>query len=276
MRGRRSDFWRFGAVVVLAAVIAAGAACKKEDKRSARGKRDRQGQSQRLKDAKRPGADRRGSKRAEAKPDRGERASGQKPGAGRREAKHGRGQRGQSKASNPRKQSRLRSSSKRVSPYPRLESIRLEVPPGWRPYYVKDRSAGLRASYRLAALPADSEDVLVYLEHAPTIRGREPAMLAGWFGQALALNSAVQSPESMNVRPDSMGAVSITLAEMEGAPRRVGQPTTDEAVARHTVLIAILEHADGPHVIRAWGPSASVRRWHESIMSYIRSVRPAT
>lgn len=232
--------WRFpvsylAAMAAISIGLNLGMACKKE--RPGRGSRDRQAQSQKN--------------------------------------KGGGAKRGASKSPRSRGRNSSESSAKRSLSYPSLESIHLDVPKGWSRYLVKDPTIGLRASYRLPGVLPDSDDVLVLLEHVPGIKGREQAMIAGWFGQELVLAGSVPTAEEMNLHEVRAGEITVTIAEMVGARRRVGASSAESPAVRHMVIVAILDHPNGPHVVRAGGPARSLRRWHKSVLTYINSVRIA-
>lgn len=235
MSRRRFPVLYTAAVAALAIGMALGVACKKESKHSGRGSRDRQAQSQKNKGG---GAKRGGAKSARSR---------------------NRGGRG--------------ASAKHTLTFPPLESIQLEVPKGWSRYYVKEPTTGLRASYRLPGVSPDSEDVIVRLDHVPGIRGREQAMLIRWFWQELVFSGSAPTAEAMNIHQVPLGGITVTIAEMVGARRRDSGSRTEDPPVRHMVVIAILNHPDGPHVVRASGPAQSLRKWYKSILTYIRSAR---
>ena len=166
-------------------------------------------------------------------------------------------------------------SPKRVAMYPPLESIQLDVPKGWGRYYVKQPTAGLRASYRLPGASPDSEGVIVRLDHVPGIKGREQAMLAGWFGAELVLSRSVPTAAEMNLREIRAGEITITMAEMAGPRKHIGASPSKSPPVRHVVIIAILDHPNGPHLVRAGGPAQGLKKWQHSVMTYINSVRMA-
>ena len=231
----RRPAFYLAAMAALSIGLGLGVACKKEQ--SGRGSRGRQAQSQK---------------------DKG-----------------GGAKRGASKSSRSRGRNRRAASATNVLTYPLLESIKLDVPKGWSRYYVKKPTTGLRASFRLPGVGPDSDDGLVLLEHAPGIKGREQAMIAGWFVQELALPRSIPTAEEMNIREVRAGEITVTMAEMVGPRRRIGAPPSDLPAVRHMVIIAILDHPNGPHVVRAGGPAQSLRRWHKSILTYINSARIA-
>ncbi|MCH7721353.1 MAG: hypothetical protein IH988_10270 [Planctomycetes bacterium] len=233
-RWRRPAFY-LAAMAALSIGLGLGVACKKESKHSGRGSRERQAQSQKNKD----GGARRGGANTARSRNRG----------GRRE------------------------SAKKAVSYPPLESIQLVVPKGWHRYPVKEPTGGLRASYRLPGALTDPGDVLVLLEYVPGIRRHEQAMLIKWFGKELALTHSVPTAEAMKVREVPLGKMTVTIAEMSGKRRRAGGSRTEDSPVRHMVVIAILDHPDGPHVVRASGPAESFLKQYKSILTYIQSAR---
>lgn len=98
-------------------------------------------------------------------------------------------------------------------------------------------------------------------------------MLIGWFGQELALSRSIPSADDLNLREVALGGITVTIAEMVGARRRDGGSRTEDPLGRHMVVIAILDHPDGPHVVRASGPAESFLKQYKSILTYIQSAR---
>ncbi|HRX84499.1 MAG TPA: hypothetical protein P5572_05715 [Phycisphaerae bacterium] len=145
-----------------------------------------------------------------------------------------------------------------------FEGLTLTPPDGWKPF---DASGGMMAPVAAFLLPpADGAtgDTEARLTYFPNMHGMPAQMnLDRWFGQ-------VQQPDGKatkdvaKVEEFDAGGAKITVADMTGT---IGGQTDQRMIA------AIIEHPKGPHFLKVAGPAATVAKWHDSVIDYLKSAK---
>lgn len=260
-------------LAILALGLLVGAGCKKERGRSRGSGPSARSQAKAgtARHAKSGGKTKRGNKKANA----GKRNQGRKANASgkKRQTSRNRNKKaGKSSSTRENGDSRTAGGSALEASSKALDGIRLTVPMGWLVSEMDDNEAGIRACYRLPKSMADHDDVTVVVVHIPTIRGQEKEQLLEWFEKKL-LPDGIPLVEAVHQRTVALTGIHVTIAEMTGTLVDDERRDAGFEVQPYRMLVAILDHPQGPHVVRIIGPASSFRNWEATMMKFLGSAR---
>lgn len=145
-----------------------------------------------------------------------------------------------------------------------FEGLTLTPPKEWLPF---DASSGMMPPVAAFLLPpaegaeGDTEARLTYFPNMINMPIEQN--LDRWFNQ-------VQQPDGKltkdvaKVENFEAGGAQITVADMTGSIN---------GVAGQRMIAAQIAHPKGPHFLKVAGPEATVAKWHDAIIDYLKSAQ---
>jgi len=161
---------------------------------------------------------------------------------------------------------------KESSPPPPLKGIEFTLKPNWPSF----DGANVGTKYRLGYALGDKTSgkftpKLVVLQWS----GRQvesKTVIDRWAGEFVAGNNDQPKP-TVKVAEIEVENLNVKLVDISGVyqPSEKQPPRPD-----YRFIGAIIDHDEGPTVVRAMGPSETIDNYYEQIMEFIRSVRTAS
>ena len=154
-----------------------------------------------------------------------------------------------------------------------LVGIKLTTPKGWIP--LAPRASGGAFSVKPAAafvLPrakGDAEDATVRVTHFPGMKNVPvSAQLDRWYNQFVQPTGKPTKDVAIT-ESYAIGGATVTVTDIPGTMRS-GQ---GGGKANYRMIAAVIEHPKGPHFVKVVGPSATIDKWKDSIIAYVKSVQ---
>ncbi|MFQ5461104.1 MAG: hypothetical protein ACE5E5_00590 [Phycisphaerae bacterium] len=150
--------------------------------------------------------------------------------------------------------------------------ISFTVPAGWVPQVVEPGPLAAKASYKLTG---DGAGCTVRVTHYPNMRGREGMddfNIKRWVSQVKKPDGSPMTRADARIENINLGAVQVILVDLEGT---ISAGMSGGAAASGRRMInAIVKHANGPHFVKAIGPSAAMAKSADAIKAFIKSAKP--
>lgn len=147
-----------------------------------------------------------------------------------------------------------------------FEGVRLTPDTGWKAMRPKASAGGISSAIAIFVLPGEGgepSDATVRMTYFPGMRNIPiDSNLARWHR---ALSQPDGKPTASVATTETFtteGGVKVTATDFTGS---LGQATGLRMVA------AELAHPKGPHYLKILGPEATIAKWHDSIMAYMKS-----
>ncbi len=147
--------------------------------------------------------------------------------------------------------------------------IKFTTPKGWQavkpaaPSNSAFAVAGPVAVFKLEKVNEKSSDAIVRLTHFPGMKDIPvQAQLDRWYGMVSQPDGG-STRDASNLESWEANGVKVTVADMTGT--MPAEPGTVRMIA------AAIEHANGPHFLKAVGPADTMERWANSVMEYLKS-----
>jgi hypothetical protein len=157
-----------------------------------------------------------------------------------------------------------------------FDGIALTPPDGWQA--MKPTASGSAMSFTpnavfvLPKVEGDAEDGEARLTHFPGMKNiPAEANLNRWYAQ-FTQPSGKPTSEVAVTQSFVVEGVTVTLADMSGT-MVTGMGGGGESKPNYRMLAAIIDHPQGPHFLTVKGPAATMERWRESVVEYLKSVK---
>jgi len=152
--------------------------------------------------------------------------------------------------------------------------ITFTVPADWAPQVVEPGPLAAKAAY---TLPGAGEACTVRVTHFPNMRGREGMddfNIKRWLSQVKKPDGSPMTRADAKIENIDLGSVQVILVDLEGT---ISAGMSGGAAASGRRMInAIVKHANGPHFVKAIGPSAAMKESADAIRAFIKSAKTAT
>lgn len=149
-----------------------------------------------------------------------------------------------------------------------LDGITMVVPAGWVVEPIQPGPMAAKAVFRLPRAEGDDEDAEVRVTYFPKMKGMDDANIQRWLGQVKHSDGSSYTREEANVSVTESGSVRVTMLDMRGT---VSATMRGEPKANHRMIAAIIDHPEGPHFAVAAGPEATMAKWHDEIVTFLKS-----
>ena len=128
-----------------------------------------------------------------------------------------------------------------------------------------------KAIYQIPGDQGDSALCEVRITYFPNMKGMDQANIKRWVSSVTLPSGQPAGSNDAAVEKHQLGAVTITTVDISGtikAGMRAPTGTPDQRL-----IAAIMDHPQGPHFIKALGPSGAMAPAAESIMAFIKSAK---
>lgn len=125
-----------------------------------------------------------------------------------------------------------------------------------------------KAVFRLPHAKGDDEDAEVRVTYFPRMKGMDDNNIQRWLGQVKHPDGSSYTRDQADVSVVETGNVRVTMLDMSGT---VSATMRAEPKANHRMIAAIIDHPVGPHFVVAAGPEATMAKWHDEIVTFIKS-----
>jgi len=155
-----------------------------------------------------------------------------------------------------------------------LEGLTMTVPDGWKVSApAKPGAMAPKVIYVLPRAEGDDSDGTVRVTHFPNMKGMNEANIDRWVGQVRRPDGTPSTRDDANVSKLDVGSVGLTIVDVTGTINALmGHAGGGEEGQR--MIVAIIDHPQGPHFIKALGGAATIEKWHESIQAFLKSATP--
>jgi hypothetical protein len=151
-------------------------------------------------------------------------------------------------------------------------ALKYDTPPGWIARPVS--SASRVAEFALARVNSDAEDASLIVYFFGGQGGTTQANLDRWLGQMTQPDGRA-SKDVAKTSAFTANGLPVTLLDVGGT--YVAELTPGSA-ERHNkpnfrLLAAVVETREGPYFVKATGPARTMARWHDSVITFLESLR---
>jgi len=152
-------------------------------------------------------------------------------------------------------------------------ALKFDAPQGW---VTKAPASSMRvAEFALPKAAGDAEDasLVVYFFGAGQ-GGTVQANLDRWIGQVTQPDGRPSKDVAKTSRLTANG-LAITVLDVSGT---YVAETAPGAADRHNkpsfrLMAAVIDTREGPYFVKLTGPVKTVAQWHESVLTFLKSVR---
>jgi hypothetical protein len=153
-------------------------------------------------------------------------------------------------------------------------TLKFEAPAGW---VAKTPSSAARlAEFTLPRVQGDAEDaaLTVYFFGAGQ-GGNVQANIDRWIGQLAQPDGKPSKDVAKTTRLTSAAGLEITVLDVSGTYVAEVTPGSSEHFNKpgFRQLAAVVSTAGGPHFVKLIGPSATVAKWADSYVVFLKSLR---
>ena len=152
--------------------------------------------------------------------------------------------------------------------------LAFDVPSGWAPAVP---SSSMRvAEFALPAAEGDAEDASLVLYFFPGGGGSVEANIDRWIGQVEQPDGSPSKAAATTTTLKSTAGLALTVVDVAG--RYVAEVTPGSAERfdkpGFRLIAAYINAPDGPYYMKLVGPQATIAKWHDSVQTFLRSMRP--
>ena len=188
-----------------------------------------------------------------------------------KEAKQGNGRRKTDSAGDDK---RGRSSRSREDSPPvvrqKLKGIDFTLRPDWPVFDAPNFGESYLFGYALGDRRSGRFAPRLVVKNVPGKAGKVALMIKKWAEQFASGDDGQPRP-TVKIDEITVHKLSVTLVDISGAY----QPDEDRpAQPKFRFLCAVIEHDDGPTVVKAVGPASAIDKHYDAIMDFIKSVKP--
>ena len=152
-------------------------------------------------------------------------------------------------------------------------ALKYDVPAGW---VVKAPASSMRvAEFALPKTGTDAEDAELVLYFFGGTGGSVQANIDRWIGQMTQPDGRASKDAAKTSTLQTKTGLKVSLIDLAGTYVAEVKPGATE---RHNkpgfrLRAAVVETTDGPYFVKLTGPAATVAKWDESFMAFVRSLR---
>lgn len=151
--------------------------------------------------------------------------------------------------------------------------LAFDMPRGWVPSMP---SSSMRvAEFALPAAPDDAEDASLVVYFFPGGGGSVDANMDRWIGQMAQPDGSSSKATAKTSTMTSAAGLKLSLVDVSGTYVAEVTPGSAERFNKpgFRLRAAVVETPDGPYYVKLVGPQATVARWDESYLAFLRSMR---
>ncbi len=155
------------------------------------------------------------------------------------------------------------------------DALKYDVPTGW---IARTPASSMRvAEFTLPRASADAEDAELVLYFFGGTGGSVEANLQRWIGQ-ISQPDGRASRDLARTTTFKAGPLDVTLLDVTGT---YVAEVTPGAASRHNkpgfrMMAAVIQTPAGPYFVKTVGPAATVARWADAVLGFLKSVRHAS
>ena len=152
-------------------------------------------------------------------------------------------------------------------------SLKFDAPAGWA---SKTPSSSMRlAEFTLPKIASDPEDGTLTVYYFGNQGGSVQANIDRWIGQLAQPDGRASKDVAKTTTLESKSGLKITLLDVSGTYVAEVTPGSTEHFNKpgFRQLAAVVDTPNGPHFVKVVGPAATVAKWEDSVMSFLKSLR---
>jgi len=152
-------------------------------------------------------------------------------------------------------------------------SLKFDAPAGWA---SKTPSSSMRlAEFTLPKIASDPEDGTLTVYYFGNQGGSVQANIDRWIGQLAQPDGRASKDVAKTTTIESKSGLKITLLDVSGTYVAEVTPGSTEHFNKpgFRQLAAVVDTPNGPHFVKVVGPAATVAKWEDSVMSFLKSLR---
>jgi len=152
-------------------------------------------------------------------------------------------------------------------------SLKFDAPAGWA---SKTPSSSMRlAEFTLPKVASDPEDGTLTVYYFGNQGGSVQANIDRWIGQLAQPDGRASKDVAKTTTIESKSGLKITLLDVSGTYVAEVTPGSTEHFNKpgFRQLAAVVDTPNGPHFVKVVGPAATVAKWEDSVMSFLKSLR---
>jgi len=151
--------------------------------------------------------------------------------------------------------------------------LKFDAPAGW---VSKPPASSMRiVEYTLPKTGADAEDAALAVYFFGGQGGTVQANLDRWLGQMAQPDGKASKDVANTTELVSKSGLKITLLEVTGTYIAELSPGSPEHFNKpgFRLRAAVIETTGGPYFVKLTGPAATVTKWDESFLAFLKSAR---
>jgi hypothetical protein len=155
-------------------------------------------------------------------------------------------------------------------------ALKFDPPAGW---VSKPPASSMRvAEFTLSKTGADAEDATVTVFFFGGQGGSVPANLDRWIGQIAQPDGRASKEVARTATLTTTSGLKVTLLDVSGTFVAEVSPGSAEHFNKpgFRQCAAYIDTPEGPYFAKLLGPAATVAKWYDSYIAYLKSARVAT
>jgi hypothetical protein len=152
-------------------------------------------------------------------------------------------------------------------------ALKLDPPAGWVP---RPTTSSMRvAEFALPRSGADAEDATVTVFFFGGQGGNVQANIDRWIGQIAQPDGGASKGLARTTTFDATSGLKVTVVDVSGTYVAEVSPGSAEHFNKpgFRQCAAYIDTPDGPYFAKLLGPSATVAKWYDSYVAYLKSAR---
>jgi len=155
-----------------------------------------------------------------------------------------------------------------------VAGLKFDTPAGW---VSKPPASSMRiVEYTLPKTGTDAEDAaLAVYFFGSTQGGTVQANLDRWLGQVTQPNGKPTKDVAKTTTLETKSGLKVTLLDVSGTYVAEVAPGATERFNKpgFRMRAAVIETAGGPYFVKLVGPAATVAKWDDSFLTFLKSAR---
>lgn len=155
-------------------------------------------------------------------------------------------------------------------------ALAFDVPSGWAPSVP---SSSMRvAEFALARAEGDTEDASLVLYYFPGGGGTIEANIDRWVGQVAQPDGSSSKEVAKTTEMTSTAGLKLMVVDVAGRYVAEVTPGSSEHFDKpgFRLIAAYIDAPDGPYYMKLVGPQATITKWHDSVQTFLKSMRPGS
>lgn len=152
-------------------------------------------------------------------------------------------------------------------------ALKFDAPAGW---ISKPAASSMRvAEYTLPRTSPDTEDAALAVYYFGGQGGTVQANLDRWIGQMSQPDGRASKDVAKTSTLKTTSGLNVTLLDLAGTYVAEVSPGSTERFNKpgFRLRAAVIEAPDGPYYVKLTGPAATVAKWSDSFMAFVRSAK---